>query len=249
VRAQHWILGAAIVVAVAFVWLRGGFVGVAPSSAVQAPPAPAPAAVPATEGVATATFASGCFWCTESDFDTVPGVVSTTSGYTGGSQANPTYEAVSSGRTGHAEAVRIVYDPKVVSYETLLDHYWRNVDPFVANRQFCDVGSQYRPVIFVHDATQRMAAEQSKAAVQRRFSPQPVLVEIVDAGTFYPAEEYHQDYHTKNPVRYKFYRGNCGRDARLKQGKQRPIGDRVHPTKLPSVEVFDPGYRPVIFCE
>jgi peptide-methionine (S)-S-oxide reductase len=141
-------------------------------------------------------------------------VLSTTSGYTGGTVANPTYRQVSFGGTGHAEAVEVVYDPAVVSYDALLDHFWHNVDPFVADRQFCDRGDQYRPAIFVHDAAQRAAAEASKARVQARFT-QPVVVEIADAGPFYRAEEYHQDYYQKNSAQYRFYRYGCGRDARL----------------------------------
>jgi peptide-methionine (S)-S-oxide reductase len=143
-------------------------------------------------------------------------VVSTTSGYTGGRVPNPDYRSVSSGTTGHAEAVEVIYDPAVVTYEELLDHYWRNVDPFVAHRQFCDVGSQYRPEIFVHDAAQRAAAEASKARVQQRFQDRAVVVAISAAGPFYPAEEYHQDYYRKNSAQYRFYRYGCGRDARLR---------------------------------
>lgn len=212
ITAGHRVLlAAAIGLALAFVWLRGGFVGVGPSSAPAAPAAdPRPAA-----GLARATFAAGCFWCTEADFDTLPGVVSTTSGYTGGTDPQPDYERVSSGRTGHAESVAVVFDPSVVSYDRLLDHYWHNVDPFVAHRQFCDVGSQYRPAIFVHDASQRAAAEASRARMQQRFPGRPILVEVVDAGPFYPAETYHQDYHRANSAQYRFYRYGCGRDARL----------------------------------
>ena len=172
-------------------------------------------AAPAQSRRATATFAAGCFWCTEADFDKVKGVLSTTSGYIGGRVANPTYRQVSDGVTGHAEAVEIVYDPSVVTYQALLDHYWKNVDPFSANRQFCDVGSQYRPEIFVHDAAQRAAAEASKAKVPQRFT-QPVVVAISEATTFYPAEDYHQDYYEKNSAQYRFYRFGCGRDARLR---------------------------------
>src|SRR6478672_8985891 len=165
---------------------------------------------------ALATFAGGCFWCVESDFDKVPGVISTTSGYTGGHTANPTYEQVSHGGTGHAEAVEIVYDPAKVSYEKLLDVFWHNVDPLAKNRQFCDHGDQYRTTIFYHDETQHSLAEASKAKVQARFKS-PIVTEIAAAGPFYKAEEYHQDYHLKNPIRYKFYRFNCGRDARLEE--------------------------------
>jgi peptide-methionine (S)-S-oxide reductase len=165
---------------------------------------------------ATATFAGGCFWCVEADFDKVAGVISTTSGYTGGRTANPSYEEVSRGGTGHAEAVEIVYDPAKVGYEKLLDVFWHNIDPLAKNRQFCDHGDQYRTAIFYHDDKQRSLAEASKAAVQARFK-QPIATEIAAAGPFYKAEEYHQDYYVKNPIRYKFYRFNCGRDARLEE--------------------------------
>jgi len=165
---------------------------------------------------AVATFAGGCFWCVEADFDKVEGVISTTSGYTGGTAANPTYYQVSAGGTGHAEAVQIVYDPSKVTYQQLLDVFWRNHDPFVKNRQFCDRGDQYRPAIFYHDEEQRRLAEASKQAVQGKFK-QPIQTEIVQAGAFYPAEDYHQDYYMKNPTRYKFYRYNCGRDQRLEE--------------------------------
>jgi len=170
------------------------------------------------QATAKATFAGGCFWCVESDFDKVPGVVSTTSGYTGGKLANPSYEQVSSKLTGHAEAVEIVYDPSKVSYEQLLQHYWHNIDPTVKDQQFCDHGSPYRTVIFAHDAAQLKAAEASRAALEKsKPFKEPIVTEIVMAGPFYPAEDYHQDYYKKNPVRYQFYRTSCGRDARLKQ--------------------------------
>jgi len=165
---------------------------------------------------AIATFAGGCFWCVEADFDKVAGVISTTSGYTGGRTANPSYEEVSRGGTGHAEAVEIVYDPVKVSYERLLDVFWHNIDPLAKDRQFCDHGDQYRSAIFYHDEKQRSLAEASKAAVQARFK-QTIATEIKAAGPFYKAEEYHQDYYLKNPIRYKFYRFNCGRDARLEE--------------------------------
>jgi peptide-methionine (S)-S-oxide reductase len=165
---------------------------------------------------AVATFAGGCFWCVEADFDKVAGVISTTSGYTGGRTVNPSYEQVSRGGTGHAEAVEIVYDPAKVSYERLLDVFWHNIDPLAKNRQFCDHGDQYRTAIFYHDDKQRSLAEAAKAAVQARFK-QPIETEITAAGPFYKAEEYHQDYYLKNPIRYKFYRFNCGRDARLEE--------------------------------
>jgi peptide-methionine (S)-S-oxide reductase len=166
---------------------------------------------------ATATFAGGCFWCMEPPFEALDGVASVTSGYTGGSVANPSYEQVSAGGTGHAEAVQVAYDPAKVGYEKLLDVFWHNVDPTAKDKQFCDVGSQYRSAIFVHDAQQRKLAEASRDALQAsaRFAGKPIATQIVDAGPFYAAEEYHQDYAKKNPIRYRFYRGGCGRDARL----------------------------------
>lgn len=178
--------------------------------------AAAPPKVP--PGARVATFAGGCFWCMESDFDKVPGVVATISGYTGGTKPNPTYEEVSSGTTGHAESVEVYYDPKKVTYEKLLDVYWVNIDPTVKDRQFCDTGSQYRTAIFYHDEEQRKAAEESKRRVEAtKPFKQPIVTQIVMAGPFYPAEEYHQDFYLKNPVRYQFYRKGCGRDARLKE--------------------------------
>jgi peptide-methionine (S)-S-oxide reductase len=169
-----------------------------------------------TSAHATATFAGGCFWCMEPPFDELDGVISTTSGYTGGSKQNPTYEEVSSGTTGHTEAVQVVYDPKRISYERLLEVFWRNIDPVTPNAQFCDHGTQYRSGIFYHDEAQRRLAEESKRALESsgRFKA-PIVTEIVAAGSFYPAEEYHQDYYKKNPIRYKFYRASCGRDRRL----------------------------------
>jgi len=165
---------------------------------------------------AKATFAGGCFWCMEPPFDELDGVISTTSGYIGGKTKNPTYEQVSSGTTGHTEAVQIVYDPKKITYEKLLEVFWRNIDPFAANGQFCDLGSQYRSGVFYHDANQKNAAEKSKKTVQARFK-QPVATEITAAATFYPAEDYHQDYYKKNPVRYKLYSHGCGRAQRLEE--------------------------------
>jgi peptide-methionine (S)-S-oxide reductase len=165
---------------------------------------------------AIATFAGGCFWCLEADFDKVAGVITTTSGYTGGHTVNPTYEQVSAGGTGHAEAVEIAYDPAKVTFEKLLDVFWHNIDPLAKNAQFCDHGNQYRTAIFYHDDSERSAAEASKAAVQKHFK-EPIQTELTAAGPFYKAEEYHQDYHLKNPIRYKFYRFNCGRDARLEE--------------------------------
>jgi peptide-methionine (S)-S-oxide reductase len=165
---------------------------------------------------AKATFAGGCFWCMEPPFDKLDGVISTTSGYTGGRTANPTYQEVSAGTTGHAEAVEVVYDPRKVTYAQLLEVFWRNIDPTTPDRQFCDVGSQYRAAIFYRDETQRGLAEQSKQAVARRLG-RPVVTEVAPAATFYVAEEYHQDYYRKNPIRYRFYRAGCGRDQRLEQ--------------------------------
>ena len=167
---------------------------------------------------AIATFAGGCFWCTEADFDKVDGVISTTSGYIGGKTANPTYDSVSAGNSGHAEAVQVVFDPSKVTYSKLLEYYWRTIDPTTKDRQFCDSGSPYRTAIFTHDEQQRALAEASKKALSNNKPfREPIVTEIVNATQFYPAEDYHQDYYIKNPVRYKFYRGNCGRDARLKQ--------------------------------
>lgn len=168
--------------------------------------------------VATATFAGGCFWCMEGPFDVLDGVISTTSGYTGGELAQPSYEQVSSGTTGHTEAVEIVYDPTKISYEALLKVFWRNIDPTTPDRQFCDRGNQYRPGIFYHNDAQRAAAEASLAELQQSkpFTAE-IKTEITQAGEFYAAEDYHQDYYLKNPVRYKFYRYNCGRDQRLEQ--------------------------------
>jgi peptide-methionine (S)-S-oxide reductase len=169
-------------------------------------------------GQALATFAGGCFWCMEAPFDNLPGVTATISGYTGGRKVNPSYEEVSSGATGHAEAVQVVYDPKKVTYEKLLQVYWVNVDPTVKDRQFCDTGTQYRTAIFYHDDAQRKAAEASKAAIEKsKPFKEPIVTPIEMAGAFYPAEDYHQDYYKKNPVRYNLYRSGCGRDARLKQ--------------------------------
>jgi peptide-methionine (S)-S-oxide reductase len=166
----------------------------------------------------TAIFAGGCFWCVESDFDKVAGVVSTTSGYTGGHTQHPTYHEVSAGGTGHAESVEIVFDPKIVSYQKLLQVYWHSVDPTVKDRQFCDVGTQYRSAIFYLDERQKRLAEESRAQIERsKPFKAPIVTEIVKAGKFWPAEEYHQDYYKKNPLRYHFYREGCGRDARVKQ--------------------------------
>jgi peptide-methionine (S)-S-oxide reductase len=177
----------------------------------------APSHVGAQSGLAKAAFAGGCFWCMEHPFDELDGVVSTTSGYTGGHKANPTYHEVSSGTTGHAEAVEVLYDPRKVSYEKLLEVFWMNVDPTDAGGQFCDRGSQYRTEIFYYTDEQKRLAEASKAALAKtKPFKDPIVTKITKATTFYPAEDYHQDYYLKNPVRYKFYRTGCGRDARLK---------------------------------
>ena len=163
-----------------------------------------------------AIFAAGCFWCTEAAFQDVPGVISAVSGYTGGHVANPTYEQVSSGTTGHAESVEVTFDPAKVSYDKLLDIFWVNHDPTVTNRQFCDSGTQYRPAIFYLDDEQKRLAEASKAKWEKlKPFPQPILTQIVAAGRFWPAEEYHQDYYKKNPFQYRFYVTGCGRYARL----------------------------------
>ena len=180
--------------------------------------APAPAAKVKPAVTAVATFAGGCFWCMEGPFDVLDGVISTTSGYTGGTKKDPTYQEVSAGRTGHTEAVQIVYDPAKVTYEKLLDVFWRNIDPTVANRQFCDSGSQYRSGIFYHNDVQKKAADASKLALDKSKPFKGAIVtEITAATEFYAAEEYHQDYYLKNPVRYRYYRQGCGRDARLKE--------------------------------
>ncbi len=182
-------------------------------------PTPAAAGV-AAAGAATARaiFAGGCFWCVESDFDKVAGVISTTSGYIGGTVANPSYEQVSAKRTGHAEAVEIVFDPRRVSYAKLVEHFWRTIDPTTPDRQFCDAGTPYRSAIFAVDDSQLQIALASRSAVEKsKPFKEPIVTPIVPASTFYPAEEYHQDYYKKNPLRYQYYRNGCGRDARLKQ--------------------------------
>ena len=173
---------------------------------------------PPPERLARATFAGGCFWCMEAPFDKVPGVVSTTSGYAGGRVKNPTYEQVSEGATGHAEALQVAYDPSKVSYEQLLEAFWHNVDPTDRGGQFCDRGNQYRTAIFYEGEEQKRAAEESKRSLEASGRlPQPIVTEIVRLGGFYPAEEYHQDFYRKSPVRYTSYRAGCGRDRRLEQ--------------------------------
>jgi methionine-S-sulfoxide reductase len=197
------------------VLLVGGAGALALAETQQAKPEAA--AVPQA-ALEVATFASGCFWCTESDFDKVAGVKETISGFMGGRTENPTYAQVSMGDTGHAEAVQLKYDPKLVSYQKLLDYYWRHVDLLDGGGQFCDRGSQYRPVIFVHTPEQKRLAEESKAALSKsgRFK-EPIAVEIADASVFTAAEDYHQNYYNTHPLQYRYYRYACGRDARLKE--------------------------------
>ncbi|MDD5030123.1 MAG: peptide-methionine (S)-S-oxide reductase MsrA [Rhodoferax sp.] len=174
--------------------------------------------VAASSATEKATFAGGCFWCVESDFDKLPGVIATTSGYTGGQTANPSYEQVSAHTTGHAEAVQVVYDPTKVSYQRLVEYFWYNIDPTVKDQQFCDHGTPYRTVIFAHNAEQLKIAQGSRAALEKTKSfKAPIVTEVLPASAFYPAEDYHQDYYKKNPLRYKYYRASCGRDARLQQ--------------------------------
>lgn len=177
-----------------------------------------------------AVFAGGCFWCMEEAFDKIDGVTSTTSGYTGGSTDNPTYKEVSAGGTLHAEALEVEYDTDIIDYNDLLYVFWRNIDPFVENRQFCDSGASYRSALFPLDDAQREAAEASKAEIAEMFD-QPIVTEINPPSTFYPAEDYHQDYHNRNPVRYRLYKNGCGRPARLKE----IWGDEASPTEVPAV--------------
>ena len=200
-------------VALAAALIAGFTAGVA--TAQDTPPRPAEAA-PA-EGTATAIFAGGCFWCVESDFDKVDGVTSTVSGYTGGTVDNPTYKQVTYENTGHYEAVKVTYDPARVDYRTLVDHLLRTVDPTDAGGQFCDRGEQYTTAVFTHGPEQARLAEASKRALSgsQRLGGQEIATVIRPAGTFYAAEDYHQDYYQKNPLRYKFYRYTCGRDGRL----------------------------------
>jgi peptide-methionine (S)-S-oxide reductase len=166
----------------------------------------------------TAVFAGGCFWCVEADFDKVPGVLATVSGYTGGSLENPTYKQVTRDDTGHYEAVRVTYDPSRVNYETLVETFWRKIDPTDPHGQFCDKGASYRSAIFVANAEERATAEASRKAIDiSRILPVSVVTPILDEATFWPAEAYHQDYYKKNPIQYGYYRNGCGRDQRLKQ--------------------------------
>jgi peptide-methionine (S)-S-oxide reductase len=173
--------------------------------------------LPPTAEYATATFAGGCFWCMEPPFDRLEGVISTISGYMGGHVDQPTYQQVSAGGSGHAEVVQITYDPSLIDYTTLLHNFWRNIDPTDANGQFCDKGRQYRSEIFYHNTEQRDLAEQSKTALNNKPFTGKITTDITSAATFYPAEQYHQNYYQKNPISYKYYRYACGRDKRLEQ--------------------------------
>jgi peptide-methionine (S)-S-oxide reductase len=194
----------------AFTWVAAVVLAVA---AAAAPPHAV-----STQGLSRAVFAGGCFWCEEAAFEGLPGVVTVTSGYAGGQEPHPTYEQVGHGHTGHAESVEVVFDPKATSYEKLLEVYWHNVDPTKSDRAFCDVGRQYRPAIFYADEAQKEAAQASKDKISAtKPFRDPIVVEIAPVVRFWPAEEYHQDYYKKNPLRYKFYRSNCGRDQRLKE--------------------------------
>lgn len=185
----------------------GGLIGVPYGSFADENPPPA-----------KATFAGGCFWCMEEAFEKVEGVVSAISGYTGGQVENPTYEQVSAGGTGHTESIEVTYDPSKVTYKQLLEVFWRNVDPTTPNAQFCDHGNQYRTAIFYHDENQKQLIDESRQRVENsKTFPESIVTEIAPASVFYSAEEYHQDFYTKNPIRYKFYKWNCGRAQRLEQ--------------------------------
>ncbi len=200
-------------------WLVGFIVSAALMHVAGPDTADGAGEVAARQALEKATFAGGCFWCMEPAFDHLEGVVSVTPGYTGGTKKNPTYEEVSSGGTGHAESVQIVYDPSKIRYTALLDVFWHNVDPLTADRQFCDVGNQYRSAIFTHNEGQRKSAEESLKALETsdRFKGKTIYTQIRPASEFYPAEEYHQKYYKKNPLRYNYYRFSCGRDERLKE--------------------------------
>lgn len=207
---RRLLLGLLLLATLGFVWDALPFYATADSMPEATEDAP-------TANQAIATFAGGCFWCMEKPFDELAGVISTTSGYTGGTVVDPTYYEVSAGGTGHVEAVQVVYDPAQVSYEKLLEVFWRNVDPVDNRGQFCDKGSQYQAKIFANTNKQRQLAEQSKQSLgaQAKFQRQPIVTAIESAQTFYPAEDYHQDYYLKHPLRYKVYRTGCGRDRRL----------------------------------
>ncbi|WP_339079746.1 peptide-methionine (S)-S-oxide reductase MsrA [Pseudomonas sp. TMP9] len=199
--------------------LAGLLAACEPTAAQATKPQPqAQASTQTVENPGVAIFAGGCFWCTESDFDKVPGVIETTSGYIGGHVDNPTYEQVSAGTSGHIEAVRVRFDPSKTSYAQLLEAFWPTIDPVTANAQFCDRGPQYRSAIFFSNAAEQQQAEASKDALQKSARlPAPVVTELLAASTFYPAEDYHQDYYLRNPLRYTYYRNGCGRDQRLEQ--------------------------------
>ena len=200
----------------ASVVLGGGLLAACEPTAAQAPQPQT--STPAVANPGVAIFAGGCFWCTEADFDKVAGVIDTTSGYIGGHIDNPTYEQVSAGSSGHIEAVRVQYDPSKTSYAQLLEAFWPTIDPVTANAQFCDRGPQYRSAIFFSTTEEQQLAEASKESLQQSARlPAPVVTEILAADTFYPAEDYHQDYYQRNPVRYNYYRNGCGRDQRLEQ--------------------------------
>ena len=185
------------------------------AGAVHAEAPAAPAVVP--PGAATAIFAGGCFWCSESDFEKLPGVIEVESGYTAGKTANPSYEQVSSGGTGHTEGVRVIYDPKKISYPQLVEFFWRHMDPTVKDRQFCDIGTQYRSGIYWANDAERKIVEASRDALIKSGKFKTIHTELAPASTFWMAETYHQDYYKKNPIRYSYYRKSCGRDARVEQ--------------------------------
>ena len=208
-RYSIFALGAVIALSISFIALRADLSADTKARVQQ----------PAQHGrLEKATFAGGCFWCMEHPFDELTGVVSVTSGYTGGHKKNPTYQEVSAGGTGHAESVQVVYDPAKIAYEKLLSVYWHNIDPTVKDRQFCDSGNQYRSAIFYHTEDQRRLAIQSKEALEKsKPFKEPVVTEITRSSEFYPAEEYHQNYYKKNPIRYTYYRTSCGRDNRLRE--------------------------------
>jgi peptide-methionine (S)-S-oxide reductase len=186
--------------------------------AIVAAAAPVPAAdtlAPLDGSRATAIFAGGCFWCIEADFEKLQGVIGVESGYTAGRTDKPTYEEVSSGRTGHVEAVRVNYDPQKVSYGQLVEYFWRHIDPTVKDRQFCDIGAQYRSGIYWQNEAERKVAEGSRDTLLKSGRFKVIHTEVLPATTFWVAEEYHQDYYKKNPLRYRYYRASCGRDARV----------------------------------
>ena len=218
--AQALKIGGALVLLTLMAWGAGIL---QPAAAQTKPAATSATATVTAQPAAAATkaraiFAGGCFWCVESDFDKIPGVISTTSGYIGGNTVNPSYEQVSAHSTGHAEAVEIVYDPAKVSYERLVEYFWHTIDPTVKDQQFCDRGNPYRTAIFAVGPEQLKIAQASRASLEKtKPFKEPVVTEIVPASVFYPAEDYHQDYYKKNPIRYKYYRTSCGRESRLAQ--------------------------------